>query len=165
MYWVCTGMHLVHTMLSWLYYTDFKVYCSQAVRVRNFYPNLVPKYELVRTFFPNMYLVHTFHLSMYLVCTKYTLHTGNKSTYLRLKVHTLELQVVWYVPVRNPFPKPIENVVLGAKWNVHIWNRLRDRYSRLYTGTLKSGCLQRSNIRELRISLKSSGCYMLLAHF
>ncbi len=26
---------------------------------------------------------------------------------------------------RNPFPKPIENVALSAKWNVHIWNWLR----------------------------------------
>ncbi len=47
--------------------------------------------------------------------------------------------------------KPIENVALSAKWNVHIWIRLRDCYSRLYTGTLKSPadgrCLQRSNFR------------------
>ncbi len=40
----------------------------------------------------------------------------------------------------NPLQKPIENVALSAKWNVHIWNRLtgRDCYSRLYTGTLKT---------------------------
>ena len=47
-------------------------------------------------FAPSTYLVHTFHLSMYLVCTECTLH--NKSTYLRLKVHTFRV-VYQYVPV------------------------------------------------------------------
>ncbi len=50
---------------------------------------------------------------------------------------------VWFpsVPVCtsiNPFPKPIENDVLSAKWNVHIWSRLWKCFSRLYTGTLKT---------------------------
>ncbi len=34
----------------------------------------------------------------------------------------------------NPFQKPIENVALSAKWNVHIWNRLWNCSGRLYTG-------------------------------
>ncbi len=54
----------------------------------------------------------------------------------------------------NPFPKPIENVALSAKWNVHIWNRLWKCSSRLYTGTLKTPGLQRSNFRRLKIQLK-----------
>ncbi len=41
----------------------------------------------------------------------------------------------------KPFPKPIENVALSAKWNVHIWNRLRKCSSRLYTGTLKTSAV------------------------
>ncbi len=42
------------------------------------------------------------------------------------------------VHTSNPFPKPIENDALSAKRNVHIWNRLRECYSRLYTGALKT---------------------------
>ncbi len=76
-------------------------------------------------------------------------------------VHKL-CQMPMYVHVRvchctfpdNPFQKPIQNVVLGANWNVHIWNRLRDCYSRLYTGTLKSGCLQCSTFQRLKFQLK-----------
>ncbi len=98
----------------------------------------------------------------------------------RYSDHTQATMIAWYIPVlvhwrrmmipiwtlgTNPFPKPIENVALSAKWNVQIWNRLRDCYSRLYTGTLKSGCLQSSNFRRLKINLKSSGCDLLLEHF
>ncbi len=65
----------------------------------------------------------------------------------------------------NPFPKPIENVVFSAKWNVHIWNRLRKCFSWLYTGTLKRYPLQSSNFRRLKINLESSCCDLLLEHF
>ncbi len=54
----------------------------------------------------------------------------------------------------NPFQKPIENVVFSAKWNVHIWNRLRECYSSLYTGMLKTPGPQRSNFRRLKFQLK-----------
>ncbi len=54
----------------------------------------------------------------------------------------------------NPFQKPIENVALSANWNVHIWNWLRECYSRLYTGTQKRCPLQSSNFRWLKIQLK-----------
>ncbi len=37
--------------------------------------------------------------------------------------------------------------------------------SRLYTGTLKTPGLQRSNFRRLKINLKSSGGDLLLEHF
>ncbi len=66
---------------------------------------------------------------------------------------------------RDPFQKPIENDALSAKWSVHIWNRLWKCSSRLYTGTLKTPLLQRSNFRRLKISLKSSDCDLLLEHF
>ncbi len=57
----------------------------------------------------------------------------------------------WIIFIIHPCPKPDENDALSAKWNVQIWTRLRDCSSRLYTGTLKSGCLQRSNFGRLKI--------------
>ena len=42
---------------------------------------------------------------------------------------------------------------VSAKWNSHIWNRLRDCYSRLYTGTLKRDPVQSSNFRRLKINI------------
>ncbi len=38
----------------------------------------------------------------------------------------------------NQYQNPDENVVLSAKWNVHIWTWLRCCASRYYTGTLKT---------------------------
>ncbi len=58
----------------------------------------------------------------------------------------------------NPSQKPIENDALSAKWNAHIWNRLRECYSSssLYTGTLKTPGPQRSssNFWRLKFQLK-----------
>ncbi len=50
----------------------------------------------------------------------------------------------------NPYQNPDENVVLSAKWKVHIWDRHRKGSSRLYTGTLKTLHLQRSNLVHCR---------------
>ncbi len=33
---------------------------------------------------------------------------------------TMMISVLLYIIGINPFPKPIENVVLSAKWKVHI---------------------------------------------
>ncbi len=78
--------------------------------------------------------------------------------YIQLLLKSLFPQVVpWHTRIFcNPFPKPIENVALSAsaKWNVHIWNRLRECYSSLYTGKLKIPCPQRSNFRRLKLHLK-----------
>ncbi len=63
-------------------------------------------------------------------------------------------QIVNFQVCTNPFPKPIKNVALSAKWNVHIWNQLRECYSSLYTGTLKTPGPQRSNFRRLKFQLK-----------
>ena len=54
----------------------------------------------------------------------------------------------------NPFQKPIKNVALSAKWNVHIWNRLRECYSSFYAETLKTPGPQRSIFRRLKFQLK-----------
>ncbi len=102
MYWVCTGTYSVHTMLS--YCTD--LYCS--VLVLTFYPST---YWYV-LFAPSTYLVHTFHLSMYLTCTEYILQ--NKSTYLRLKVHTFWV-VYQYVPVLTKY-----NLLFLILYSIHL---------------------------------------------
>jgi hypothetical protein len=44
------------------------------------------------------------------------------------------MPVYTLIVIVNPLLKPIENDALSAKWNVHIWNRLGECYSRLYTG-------------------------------
>ncbi len=46
----------------------------------------------------------------------------------------------------QPIPNASQNVVLSAKWNVHIWNRLRECCRRLCTRTLKRYPLQHSKV-------------------
>ncbi len=77
-------------------------------------------------------------------------YTSVHGTYLYVLGHSCT-----YIHVLvQPVPKPIENVALSAKWNVHIWNRLRKCSSRLYTRTLKTPRLQRSNFRRFKFQLK-----------
>ncbi len=56
--------------------------------------------------------------------------------------------------IHNPFQKPIENFALSAKWNVHIWNRLRECYSSLYAGTLRTNGSLRSKFRLGRLKFQ-----------
>ncbi len=48
---------------------------------------------------------------------------------------------------RNPYQNPdeLDDVAWSAKWKVHIWD-WHSQASRLYTGTLKTPPLQRSNL-------------------
>ena len=55
--------------------------------------------------------------------------------FVYLEIHEYG-KVVQGVRFPDELEKTIENDALSAKWNVHIWNRLRKCYSRLYTGTL-----------------------------
>ncbi len=74
-------------------------------------------------------------------------HAATKVTYDLLIIY---LFCSWFTTCQ----KPIENDVLSAKWNVHIWNRLRECYSSLYTGTLRTYSPQHSNFQGLKFQLK-----------
>ncbi len=50
----------------------------------------------------------------------------------------------------NPYQNPNQNVAWSAKWKFHIWYWRRKGSSRLYTGTLKTQRLQRSNLALCR---------------
>ncbi len=85
---------------------------------------------------------------------------GQNGTYTHLEPLFSLYASAWYIHWHghgiNPYQNPNEIVAWSAEWKVHIWNWLRECHSRLYTGTLKTPGLQRSNFRRLKIKLKHS---------